>query len=119
MAETLAPIPTQRKRVRWRYVVVALVCAGAIGWMVVLMVNNVTFFKTVSQAVHDQQHDGTKTLGIGGGVVPGTIKQRADGVDFDLTDTGVTVLVHHVDGEPPLFKDCAPVVAEGHWNAPT
>ena len=26
--------------------------------------------------------------------------------------------MHHTGGEPPLFKDCAPVVAEGHWSTP-
>ena len=26
--------------------------------------------------------------------------------------------VHHTGSEPSLFKDCAPVVAEGHWSAP-
>jgi cytochrome c-type biogenesis protein CcmE len=27
------------------------------------------------------------------------------------------VHVHHIGNEPELFKDCAPVVAEGHWSA--
>jgi cytochrome c-type biogenesis protein CcmE len=112
----------RERRVRWRYVVVALLCAGAVAWMLVLMQRNVVFFKTVSQAVHDQAHDGTQALRIGGGVLPGTIKQRSDGVDFELTEGGATVTVHHTGNEPPLFKDCAPVVAEGHWaskDAPT
>ena len=85
--------------------------------MLVLMQRNVVFFKTVSQAVHDEPHDGTRTMRIGGAVVPQSIKQRGDGVDFELTEGGVTVLVHHTGSEPPLFKDCAPVVAEGHWSA--
>jgi len=53
---------------------------------------------------------------IGGGVVPASIQNRDDGVDFQLTDNGVTVTVHHTGSEPELFKDCAPVVAEGHWD---
>ena len=115
----LAPLPTpsRRKRVRGVYVVVALLCVGAVIWMLVLLQHNVVFFKTVSDAVHDQPHDGTKTMRIGGGVVPSSIQHTNDGVDFKLTEGGVTVLVHHVGGEPSLFKDCAPVVAEGHWNA--
>ena len=63
-------------------------------------------------------HDGTRTMRIGGGVVPASIHQHGDGADFDLTEGGVTVHVHHVGNEPELFKDCAPVVAEGHWSAP-
>lgn len=110
-----------RRGVRWRYVVVALLCAGAIGWMIVLMQRNVVFFKTVSQAVHDESHDRTSFLRIGGAVVPHSVSQRTDGTgaDFDLTEGGVTVHVHHTGDEPPLFKDCAPVVAEGHWAANT
>jgi cytochrome c-type biogenesis protein CcmE len=106
-----------RRRIRLRYVVVALVCVGAVIWMLVLMQRNVVFFKTVSEAVTDQQSDGTRSLRIGGGVVPKSIVQRGDGVDFELTEGGVTVRVHHVGSEPPLFKDCAPVVAEGRWSA--
>ncbi len=118
MTDTAEPaVSAPRTRVRWRYVVVALLCAGAVGWMLVLMQRNVIFFKTVSQAVHDQAHDGTHSLRIGGAVVPHSVQQRTDGVDFDLVQGGVTVRVHHTGGEPPLFKDCAPVVAEGHWMA--
>jgi cytochrome c-type biogenesis protein CcmE len=103
--------------VRVRYVVVAVLCAAAVIWMLVLLQHNVVFFKTVSKAVHDQSSDGTRTMRIGGGVVPDSIVRRSDGVDFSLTEGGVTVKVHHTGGEPALFKDCAPVVAEGHWAA--
>jgi cytochrome c-type biogenesis protein CcmE len=118
MAEETAVQLPPRKRNRLRYAIVAVLCLGAVVWMLVLMQKNVVFFKTVSQAVHDEQHDGTKTMRIGGGVVPATITQRSDGADFDLSEGGVTVHVHHVGTEPELFKACAPVVAEGHWNAP-
>jgi cytochrome c-type biogenesis protein CcmE len=102
---------------RLKYGIVVLLCIGAVAWMLVLLQRNVVFFKTVSQAVHDESHDGTRTMRIGGGVVPGSIRYRSDGVDFQLTEKSVTVLVHHLGGEPSLFKDCAPVVAEGHWDA--
>ncbi len=100
-----------------KYGIVVLLCIGAVVWMITLLQRNVVFFKTVPQAVRDQAHYGTRTMRIGGGVVPGSITHRTDGVDFKLTDKGVTVLVHHTGGEPSLFKDCAPVVAEGHWEA--
>jgi cytochrome c-type biogenesis protein CcmE len=116
MAEPTAVQVPPRKRNRLRYAIVAVLCLGAVAWMLVLMQKNVVFFKTVSQAVHDEAHDGTRTMRIGGGVVPATITQRSDGADFDLTEGGVTVHVHHVGTEPELFKACAPVVAEGHWR---
>lgn len=118
MTETMPPAAAPAKRkIKWRYVVVALLCVGAVGWMLVLMQKNVVFFKPVAEAVQDQGKDGTRHLRIGGAVVPGSIQQRSDGVDFELVDKGVTVNVHHVGGEPALFKDCAPVVAEGRWAA--
>ena len=113
-----AVIAPPRKRNRLRYAIVAVLCVAAVGWMLVLMQKNVVFFKTVSQAVRDEPHDGVRTMRIGGGVLPATIKQRNDGADFDLIEGGVTVHIHHVGNEPELFKDCAPVVAEGHWSAP-
>jgi cytochrome c-type biogenesis protein CcmE len=106
-----------KKKLKWRYVVVAVLCVGAVGWMLVLMQRNVVFFKTVSEAVQDQQGDGTRAMRIGGGVVPGSIKQNGTGVDFELYEGGVTVKVNHTGNEPPLFQDCAPVVAEGKWTA--
>ena len=117
MTEPLAPAPL-RKRNRLRYTIVAVLCVGAVAWMLVLMQKNVVFFKTVSQAVRDEPHDGVRTMRIGGGVVPASIEQRSDGADFDLSEGGVTVHVHHNGNEPELFKACAPVVAEGHWSAP-
>ena len=80
---------------RLRYGIIALVCVGAVAWMVVLLQRNVVFFKTVSQAVHDERNDGTRSMRIGGGVVAASIQRRADGVDFELYEGGATVHVHH------------------------
>jgi cytochrome c-type biogenesis protein CcmE len=101
---------------RLRYTIVALVCIAAVAWMVVLMQRNVVFFKTVSEAVHERAGDGTHTLRIGGAVVPGSIHRTASGATFELTEGGVIVRVNHTGDEPALFKDCAPVVAQGHWD---
>jgi cytochrome c-type biogenesis protein CcmE len=102
---------------RLRYGIIALLCIGAVIWMVVLLQRNVVFFKTVSEAVHDERSDGTRSMRIGGGVVADSIVPRADGVDFQLYEGGATVRVHHTGSEPSLFRDCAPVVAEGRWSA--
>jgi cytochrome c-type biogenesis protein CcmE len=112
------PIP-RRSQHRLRYTIIALLCIGAVIWMVTLMQKNVVFFKTVQQAVADRSHDGTRDLRIGGAVVPGTIHTTADGADFKLTQGGVTVEVDHHGTEPTLFKNCAPVVADGHWSGRT
>jgi cytochrome c-type biogenesis protein CcmE len=108
--------PSRRPSHRLRYTIIALLCIGAVVWMVTLMQKNVVFFKTVSVAVADRTHDGTRTMRIGGAVVPGSIERSGDGADFKLTEGGVTVLVDHHGTEPTLFKSCAPVVADGHWH---
>jgi cytochrome c-type biogenesis protein CcmE len=113
-----APAPRRRTH-RLRYAIVAVLCIGAVAWMLVLMQRNVVFFKTVSQAVADRTHDGTRTLRIGGAVLPGTIRHTGAGADFDLTEGGQTVLVDHTGTQPALFQDCAPVVAVGHWQGTT
>ena len=117
MTEPLGLAPP-RKSNRLRYFIVAILCLGAVAWMLVLMQRNVVFFKTVSQAVHDEAHDGVRTMRIGGGVMPDSIQQRSNGADFDLTEGGATVHIHLTGDEPELFRPCAPVVAEGHWSAP-
>ena len=112
-------VPARRPSHRLRYTIIALLCIGAVVWMVTLMQKNVVFFKTVSVAVADRQHDGARTLRIGGAVVPGSITRNGDGADFKLTEGGKTVTVDHHGSEPTLFKNCAPVVADGHWNGNT
>jgi cytochrome c-type biogenesis protein CcmE len=109
----------ERKRHRLRFSIIALLCIGAVVWMLVLMQRNVVFYKTVSQAVADRDHDGTRSMRIGGAVVPGTIHPTADGAEFRLTQGGVTVTIDHHGSEPALFQDCAPVVADGHWRGTT
>jgi len=111
--------PFRRPSHRLRYTIIALICIGAVAWMVTLMQKNVVFFKTVNQAVADRAHDGTREFRIGGAVVPGTITDTADGANFELTAGGKTVWVDHTGTEPTLFKNCAPVVADGHWNGTT
>jgi cytochrome c-type biogenesis protein CcmE len=104
---------------RVRYAIIALICIGAVAWMITLMQKNVVFFKTVDKAVADRTHDGAREFRIGGAVVPGTIKNTAAGADFELTAGGKTVTVDHRGTEPTLFKNCAPVVADGHWSGST
>ena len=119
MADPGNATPPRRPRHRLRYSIVALLCIGAVAWMLVLMQRNVVFYKTVSEAVADRTHDGTRDMRIGGAVVPGSIHHTADGADFKLTQGGKTVLVEHHGTQPALFESCAPVVTDGHWSGAT
>ncbi len=118
MADAVAPA-VRRPSHRLRYTIIALLCIGAVVWMVTLMQKNVVFYKTVSDAVADRQHDGTRTMRIGGAVVPDTIHATSYGAVFELTEGGKTVKIDHHGTEPALFKNCAPVVADGHWRGTT
>jgi len=120
-ATATAPAPAPRPPVprrRARYVFAVGGCVVAVVAIIVLAVvlsQNVVYFRTVSEAVHRRASEGTSRFRLAGGVVDGSIRETKDGVDFRVTDGKDTVTVHHVGDTPPLFKNGAPVVCEGHW----
>jgi cytochrome c-type biogenesis protein CcmE len=104
---------------RPRYIVAIAGCVMAIVAIIVLAVvlsENVVYFRTVTEAVHDRAGAGTSRFRIAGAVVPGTIVTTHDGVRFDITDGKNTVEIDHTGDPPDLFKPKAPVVCEGHWS---
>ena len=107
----------RRGRVKARYFVAAAVCVGAIVWMIVGgLAKNLVYLKPVSEAVAERSDLGSKRFRMGGTVVPGSITETDTGVRFEVVEGGATAEVDH-DGDPPeLFKECAPVVVEGHWE---
>ncbi len=124
---TTAPAPVEpatpprsprSRKLRTRYIVAIGGCVLAIVAIIVLAVvlsENVVYFRTVSEAVHDRASTGTSRFRIAGAVVPGTVVATEDGVRFNLTDGKKTVRVVHTGDPPQLFKPGAPVVCEGHW----
>ena len=125
-APAAAPAPKPRPQHRGRYIVAVGGCVVAVVAIIVLAVvlsENVVYFRTVTEAVHDRQSQGTSRFRLAGGVVDGTIHDTHGGVTFQVTDGRNTVVVHHEGDTPALFKNNAPVVVEGHWaskakNAP-
>ena len=108
------------RKLRTRYIVAISGCVLAVVAIIVLAVvlsENVVYFRTVTEAVHDRNSDGTSRFRIAGAVVPGTVTSihGGHGVRFDLTDGKHTVLVDHTGDPPQLFKPGAPVVCEGRW----
>ncbi len=106
---------------RRRYVFAVGACVAAIVAIVVLAVvlsENVVYFRTVSEAVHQRRAEGTSRLRVAGAVVPDTIQDTRDGVRFEITDGKRTIRVVHTGGQPSLFKERAPVVVEGRFGAP-
>jgi cytochrome c-type biogenesis protein CcmE len=113
------PAPsTATVRRRRAYIAIAC-CAAAVIAIVVLafvLSENVVYFRTVSEAVHDRSSQGDARFRLAGQVVKGTVKETRGGVRFEVTDGKATAeVVHH--GDPPeLFKEGVPVVCEGHWG---
>jgi cytochrome c-type biogenesis protein CcmE len=120
-ASAPAPLPPSgraQRKLRTRYVVAISGCVVAVVAIIVLAValsENVVYFRTVTEAVNDRAKDGTSRFRIAGAVVPGTLIETKDGVDFHLTDGKHTVVVDHTGDPPQLFKPGAPIVCEGRW----
>jgi cytochrome c-type biogenesis protein CcmE len=102
---------------RRRYWVVALVVAGAVGFLLAKgLGSSIVYFKTADEAVADRAQLGGQTFRIEGVVVPGTVHQSTGQVVFDIRSKAVTVPVVN-DGSPPqLFQPNIPVVLEGHFQ---
>jgi cytochrome c-type biogenesis protein CcmE len=121
-----APAPRPVPKRRGRYIVAVGGCVVAVIAIIVLVValsENVVYFRTVSEAVHNRTSEGTSNFRLAGGVVNHSIVETKQGVNFEVTDGRYTVVVHHDGDTPALFKNRAPVVVEGHWastakNAP-
>jgi cytochrome c-type biogenesis protein CcmE len=112
------PLPVPRPKRRARYIFAVGGCVAAVVAIIVLAVvlsQNVVYFRTVSEAVHDRHSEGTSRFRLAGGVVNGSIRETQNGVSFLVTDGKNTVSIHHDGDTPALFKNGAPVVVEGHW----
>ena len=110
--------PARPAQSRTRYIAAAAVCGAVVIIAIVLLVvlaDNVVFYRTVSEAVKERSSQGTSRFRLAGAVVPGTVKSTRVGVDFQVTDGKHTVRVVHAGDPPELFKARAPVVCEGHW----
>jgi cytochrome c-type biogenesis protein CcmE len=105
-----------KHRRRRTYVAIAL-CVGALAAIIALVVvlsQNIEYFRTVSEAVAHRQD--SSRFRMAGAVVNGSIVSTRAGVDFRVTDGKATARVVQHGDPPQLFKDGAPVVCEGHWG---
>ncbi len=105
-----------RNRRRRTYVAVGM-CVGAVIAIVVLIVvlsQNIQYFRTVSEAVANRRD--TSQFRMAGAVVNGSVVPTASGVDFKITDGKATAQVIQHGNPPQLFKDGAPIVCVGHWS---
>ena len=80
--------------------------------------SNLVFFFSPSQ-VYAKEAPADRTFRLGGMVVNGSLKRRADGltVDFVVTDTAKSVPVTYTGILPDLFKEGKGVVTQGRLGA--
>jgi cytochrome c-type biogenesis protein CcmE len=106
---------TSRRRRTYVAIAMCVAALGAIIALVVVLSQNIEYFRTVSEAVAHRQD--TSRIRMAGAVVNGSIVATRAGVDFRVTDGKATASVVQHGDPPQLFKDGAPVVCEGHWGA--
>ncbi len=118
-----APVPPgpprrpARKAPRVRYIVLGIVCVGAVVALLFgALARNVVYFRTVTEAVERRPSEGTHRLRVAGEVVPGSVEETDTGVVFELTDGKTTIRVLHRGDPPQLFADGVPIVSEGRWG---
>lgn len=98
----------------WRYVVPAALIAVVLVVLLVTLQSNLVFFNTPTELV--ELTAGDDRLRLGGEVVPGTVVETGDSLQFDVTDGRVSVTVVHSGAPQDLFQEGIGVVVEGTWT---
>jgi cytochrome c-type biogenesis protein CcmE len=119
-ATPAAPVVTERKRLRLRFVVAGLILLGAFAFLLVKGLGTaLNYYLTVNQATQQRNTLGGRTFNLEGLVVPGSIQNTAHGVDFTLSAGGETLRVVNTTSPPQLFQNNIPVIAVGHFAGAT
>jgi cytochrome c-type biogenesis protein CcmE len=102
---------------RLRVVLLLVLIAGSLAWVGTnALSGNLVYYVTPSELL--QQHPTPdERLRLGGQVVPGSVHQVGDGVDFVVTDGTTRMSVVHTGGTPALFRTGIGVVLEGTYGA--
>jgi cytochrome c-type biogenesis protein CcmE len=102
--------------VRVRVVVLLVLIAGSLAWVgTQALSGSLVYYVTPTELLQQQPAPGER-LRLGGQVVPGSVHDVADGVDFVLTDGTTRMSVVHTGSTPALFKTGTGVVIEGTYG---
>ena len=94
-----------------------VVLLGALGLVLFNGLNDAaTFYYNVDEAAAKQDSLGEQRFRMQGNVVPGSITETDDGVDFVLAFGDREVPVVHVGDPPELFSSDIPVIIEGNFD---
>jgi len=101
---------------RLRVVVIVVLVAGSLAWVGTnALSGNLVYYVTPSELLQ-QPPDPGERLRLGGQVVPGSVHDVGDGVDFVVTDGTSRMTVAHSGGTPALFRNGIGVVLEGSYG---
>ena len=92
---------------------VITICIVALVWVGIR--GNVIYYYNVSEAVAKVESQRQSRFRLAGAVVNKSVSSNGETTTFKVTDGKDTVTVIHKGDPPDMFKDGAPVVAEGHW----
>ncbi|CAN5741347.1 cytochrome c maturation protein CcmE [soil metagenome] len=95
--------------------VIAVIC-GALAFLVLQGLGNATtYFYNADEALARQSELGDDRFRLQGTVVPGSVRQTGNEVDFQVEFACASVDVRHQGAPPELFADGIPVVLEGGY----
>ena len=109
------PPSSKRRKIGVSVVLAVLLAAMAIILFEGLS-NATMYFYNADEAVAKKTSLEDKRFRLQGQVVPGTVRDTGETVDFDVTFNGVTVAVQNEGSPPELFQEGIPVVLEGKWQ---
>jgi cytochrome c-type biogenesis protein CcmE len=97
---------------------VALALVAGVGGVVLWqgLSNATLYFCNADEVGQRSACTSDKHFRLQGTVVPGSVVDQPDGLDFDVTYGGVVVPVHHQGDAPTLFQEDIPVVLEGRYD---
>ena len=98
---------------RRRVVIALLVIAGALGWVAISgLRNSLVYYRTPTEVLQMGSDAVGQQIRLGGYVVPGSVRDHGDNVDFVVSD-GTSRMSVVASGVPSLFREGRGVVLEG------
>jgi cytochrome c-type biogenesis protein CcmE len=102
---------------RLRVVLLLVLIAGSLAWVgTKALSGNLVYYVTPTELLREHPTPDER-LRLGGQVVPGSVHQVGNGVDFVVTDGTTRMSVVHSGGTPALFRTGIGVVLEGTYDA--
>ncbi len=102
---------------RPRTVVLLVLIAGSLAWVGTRALSGSLVYYVTPTELLQQAPPAGERLRLGGRVVPGSVHDVQDGVDFVVTDGTTRMTVVHTGGTPGLFRTGIGVVLEGTYGA--